>query len=153
MSQNPVTNVNVPVSSSPLIPGSQNNTTSNVETLKSIGIYLNDDSQVFYPDFILWMLKDNIVHINFIDPKGQLGMQDFNTLNTNEKVRIANKQDNDTLIKIEEQLSSIHNKQFILNSFLLLRDSSDMGTTGDSSIYDWQKKNMIDKNIYRLNWV
>jgi hypothetical protein len=124
----------------------------NVETLKSIGIYLNDDSQVFYPDFILWMLKDNKVYINFIDPKGQMGMQDFNTLDYNEKVRIANKQDNDTLLKIEEQLSTIHKKKFVLNSFLLLRDSSDMGTTGNNAKYDWQKENMIDKNIYRLNW-
>lgn len=124
----------------------------NVETLKSIGIYLNDDSQVFYPDFILWLLKDNKVYINFIDPKGQMGIQDAKTLNTNEKVKIAIKNDNETLVKLEKELSKTHKKEFILNSFLLLRDSSDMGNIGYSSRIEWQQENMIDNNIFRLNW-
>ena len=124
----------------------------NVETLKSIGIYLNDDSQVFYPDFILWLLKDNKVFINFIDPKGQMGIQDANTLSSNEKVKIADKIENETLKKLEDELTKTHKKEFILNSFLLLRDSSDMGKIGFSSRIDWQQENMIDKNIFRLNW-
>lgn len=124
----------------------------NVETLKSIGIYLNDDSQVFYPDFILWLLKGDTIYINFIDPKGQMGMQDFKTLNENEKVKIANKKENETLVKLEKELSTTHKKTVILNSFLLLRDSSDMGTVGTSNTLKWQKKNMIEKHILRLNW-
>jgi len=115
----------------------------NVETLKSIGIYLNDDSQVFYPDFILWLLKGNKIYINFIDPKGQNGIQDATTLLDNEKVKIADKTANDTLVRLEKELSITHNKIFILNSFLLLRDSSEL---------DWKKVNLIDKNIFRLNW-
>ncbi len=124
----------------------------NVETLKSIGIYLNDDSQVFYPDFILWILKDDKVYINFIDPKGQMGIQDAKTLNDNEKVKIADKTKNDTLTKLELELTKIHKKTFILNSFLLLRDSSEMGKIGASAKLGWQQENMIDKNIFRLNW-
>jgi hypothetical protein len=124
----------------------------NVETLKSIGIYLNDDSQVFYPDFILWLLKDKKVYINFIDPKGQMGIQDAKTLDTNEKVKIANKVENDTLVKLENELATTHHKEFFINSFLLLRDSSDMGKIGYSSNIQWQQENMINKNILRLNW-
>ena len=121
----------------------------NVETLKSIGIYLNDDSQVFYPDFILWMIKDDTIYINFIDPKGQMGMQDATTLLDNEKVKIADKTTNDTLIRLEKELSTTHNKTFVLNSFLLLRDSSVLGFNNPPN---WIKENLIDKNIFRLNW-
>lgn len=121
----------------------------NVETLKSIGIYLNDDSQVFYPDFILWMIKDDTIYINFIDPKGQMGMQDATTLLDNEKVKIADKTTNDTLIRLEKELSTTHNKTFVLNSFLLLRDSSVLGFNNPPN---WIIENLIDKNIFRLNW-
>jgi hypothetical protein len=121
----------------------------NVETLKSIGIYLNDDSQVFYPDFILWMIKEDTIYINFIDPKGQMGLQDATTLLDNEKVKIADKENNDTLVILEKKLSATHNKTFVLNSFLLLRDSSVLGFNKPQ---DWVKENMTDKNIFRLNW-
>jgi hypothetical protein len=121
----------------------------NVETLKSIGIYLNDDSQVFYPDFILWMIKGDTININFIDPKGQMGLQDATTLLDNEKVKIADKLNNDTLVRLEKELSETHNKTFILNSFLLLRDSSVLGFNKPTN---WIKENLIDKNIFRLNW-
>ncbi|WP_033959057.1 DEAD/DEAH box helicase family protein [Psychroserpens jangbogonensis] len=121
----------------------------NVETLKSIGIYLNDDSQVFYPDFILWMIKEDTIYINFIDPKGQMGMQDATTLLDNEKVKIADKANNDTLVRLEKELSKNHSKTFILNSFLLLRDSSELGNHKPKS---WINENLIAKNIFRLNW-
>jgi hypothetical protein len=121
----------------------------NVETLKSIGIYLNDDSQVFYPDFILWMIKEDTIYINFIDPKGQMGIQDATTLLDNEKVKIADKVNNDTLVRLEKELSETHHKTFILNSFLLLRDSSVLGFNKPK---EWIKEKMIDKNIFRLNW-
>lgn len=121
----------------------------NVETLKSIGIYLNDDSQVFYPDFILWLIKEDTIYINFIDPKGQMGMQDATTLLENEKVKIADKANNDALVRLEKELSTTHNKTFVLNSFLLLRDSSILGFNKPN---DWIKENLIDKNIFRLNW-
>jgi len=121
----------------------------NVESLKSIGIYLNDDSEVFYPDFIMWLIGKEKVYINFIDPKGQMGTKDFATEQYKEKVTIADKATNPTLPNIEKELKRIHKKEFSLNSFILLRDSSELGKIGKA---DWKKDNMIAKNILRLDW-
>jgi len=121
----------------------------NVESLKSIGIYLNDDSEVFYPDFIMWLIGKDKVYINFIDPKGQMGTKDFATEQYKEKVTIADKTTNPTLLNIEKELKRIHKKEFSLNSFILLRDSSELGKIAKS---DWKKDNMISKNILRLDW-
>jgi|GEM_PF-1169066 len=121
----------------------------NVESLKSIGIYLNDDSEVFYPDFIMWLIASEKTYINFIDPKGQMGMKDFKTEQYKEKITIADKTTNLTLPNIEQELSRIHGKKFVLNSFMLLRDSSELGTISDAA---WKRKNMIAKNIFRLDW-
>lgn len=121
----------------------------NVESLKSIGIYLNDDSEVFYPDFIMWLIGKDKVYINFIDPKGQMGTKDFATDSDKEKIKIANKATNPTLTNIENKLKEIHKKEFSLNSFILLRDSSELGKIARA---DWKRKNMISKNILRLDW-
>jgi hypothetical protein len=121
----------------------------NVESLKSIGIYLNDDSAVFYPDFIMWLIAKSKVYINFIDPKGQMGIKDFNTEQNKEKITIADKTSNTTLPNIEKELKRIHKKDFILNSFILLRDSSELGNVAKA---DWKKEHMISKNILRLDW-
>jgi hypothetical protein len=121
----------------------------NVESLKSIGIYLNDDSEVFYPDFIMWLITKDKVFINFIDPKGQMGTKDFATEQYKEKVTIADKSTNTTLPNIEKELKRIHKKDFVLNSFILLRDSSELGKLAKAN---WKKENMIAKNILRLDW-
>lgn len=121
----------------------------NVESLKSIGIYLNDDSEVFYPDFIMWLIAKDKVYINFIDPKGQMGTKDFATEQYKEKVTIADKATNPTFPNIEKELKRIHKKDFSLNSFILLRDSSELGKLAKA---DWKKDNMIVKNILRLDW-
>ncbi|MDO9547740.1 MAG: hypothetical protein Q7J65_02090, partial [Candidatus Marinimicrobia bacterium] len=121
----------------------------NVESLKSIGIYLNDDSEVFYPDFIMWLIAKDKVYINFIDPKGQMGTKDFATDQFKEKVTIADKTKNPTLVNIEKELKCIHKKDFVLNSFILLRDSSELGKYAKT---DWKKENMIANNILRLDW-
>jgi hypothetical protein len=123
----------------------------NVESLKSIGIYLNDDTEVYYPDFILWLINDAKVHIIFIDPKGQMGTKDFASDKDKEKVRIADKVNNPTLTNIEAQLKAKHGKEFCLNSFILLRDSSELGTKASQDAV-WKKQNMIDKHILRLDW-
>lgn len=121
----------------------------NVESLKSIGIYLNDDSEVFYPDFIMWLIGKDKIYINFIDPKGQMGTKDFGTEQYKEKVTIASKATNSTLPNIEKELNKVHKKDFDINSFLLLRDSSELGKTANA---EWKKKEMISKNILRLDW-
>lgn len=124
----------------------------NVETLKSIGIYLDDDTQVFYPDFLLWLVGEDRIYLNFIDPKGQMGITNDLTLLKNEKVRIADKACNETLPLLEKQLTTVAGKPVVLNSFLLLRDSSMMGTYGNYSKLEWQREHMIDNHILRLNW-
>jgi len=53
------------------------------------------------------------------------------------------------LPNIEKELKRIHKKEFSLNSFILLRDSSELGKHSNS---DWKKENMIAKNILRLDW-
>ena len=121
----------------------------NVESLKSIGIYLNDDSEVFYPDFIMWLIAADKVYINFIDPKGQMGLKDYKTEQHREKIKIANKTTNPTLPNIEKELTRIHKKDFVLNSFILLRETSELGKVAHS---EWKKREMIDKNILRLDW-
>lgn len=121
----------------------------NVESLKSIGIYLNDDSEVFYPDFIMWLIAKDKVFINFIDPKGQMGTKDFATEQYKEKITIADKAINPTLPNIEKELKRIHKKNFVLNSFILLRDSSELGKNQTAK---WKTDNMIAKNILRLDW-
>ena len=123
----------------------------NVESLKSIGLYLNDDSEVFYPDFIMWLITNDKVYINFIDPKGQMGTKDFATDKDKEKVTIADKTNNPTLVNIEVRLKAIHKKEFSLNSFILLRDSSELGKSAKQDD-KWKKQNMIDKHILRLDW-
>lgn len=121
----------------------------NVESLKSIGIYLNDDTEVYYPDFIMWLVGKEKVYLSFIDPKGQMGTKDFATEQYKEKVTISDKTKNVTFINIENELKRIHKKKFILNSFILLRDSSELGKYAKD---DWKKENMIAKHILRLDW-
>jgi hypothetical protein len=38
---------------------------------------------------------------------------------------------------------------FVLNTFILLRDSSELGKNASAI---WKKENMISKNIFRLDW-
>lgn len=66
-----------------------------------------------------------------------------------EKVRIADKVNNTTLTEIESELKRIHKKEFVLNSFLILGDSSDVGKHKSAA---WKKENMIAKNVLRLDW-
>jgi len=95
------------------------------------------------------VISKNKVYINFIDPKGQMGTKDFATEQFKEKITISDKGTNSTLPNIEKELKRIHKKDFVLNSFILLRDSSELGKVAKN---DWKKENMIAKNILRLDW-
>jgi hypothetical protein len=127
----------------------------NVESLKRIGIFLEGEEAVFYPDFVLWMLhkKEDLIYVTFVDPKGQTGIVDQTTLDNNEKIKIADKINCDILPVIEKELSKAHKKKVIVNSFILLRDRKDRKTElGYAMSLDWTKENMISKNVLRLNW-
>jgi hypothetical protein len=99
----------------------------------------------------MWIVSNQKVWINLIDPKGQMGIIDHTSGNyhENSKVKISNKSDDDTLSKIEKGLKEKFKKEFVLNSFILLRDSSKLGNGKND---DWIKENMINKHILRLNW-
>lgn len=121
----------------------------NVESLKSIGIYLDADEAVFYPDFLLWMVGKEVTYLMFIDPKGQTGMVDAHHLSANEKVRIADKSSNDTLPSLERELSAKTGRKVVLNSFLLLPHTSKWGKDFlTRSTFD----DMMAKHVLRLDW-
>lgn len=124
-----------------------------MRNVQKIGIYLESDAGSFYPDFVLWVFdkEQEITHILFIDPKGQRGIIDEATLSyvNHPKVKLARKSEDETLVNLEEQLESKQDRTFRLNSFLLLRDSSKLGT-GKS--LEWIQDNMLAYNILRLDW-
>lgn len=123
----------------------------NTESLKSIGIYLDDDEGVFYPDFILWIIDHETkhTHIVFLDPKGERGMIATKTFSLNQKVRLATKKTGSPLALLEKQLRTQHNKDITLHSFMILRDSSDKGK---HMTFEEAEKELLPYNVVRLDW-
>ncbi len=122
----------------------------NVESLKAIWIYLENDEHPFFPDFILWIInkEKNITYINFIDPKWQDWIFDRNTWSFNDKAKIWNKNKDETLKKIEINLSKKLDKKIIINSFILLKPWSDLWKTNNDSI----QEKMIGNNVFKIDW-
>ncbi len=124
-----------------------------MRNVQKIGIFLESDAGSYYPDFVLWVLdkEQDITHILFIDPKGEreiIGGKRGDFKN-HPKVILAQKSEDQTLITLEKQLVAEQDQKFQLNSFLLLRDSSELG---DGEDVDWIKENMLEYNIFRLDW-
>ncbi len=124
-----------------------------MRNVQKIGIYLESDAGSYYPDFVLWVLdkEQEITHILFIDPKGEreiIGGQ-LGDYKTHPKVKLAQKTEDETLNTLEMQLEVEQDQKFRLNSFLLLRDSSELGSGKD---VDWIQENLLDYNILRLDW-
>ena len=120
---------------------------------QKIGIYLESDAGSYYPDFVLWVLdtQQDITHILFIDPKGEreiIGGTKGN-YKSHPKVKLAQKSEDKTLVALEKRLEAEQSRKFCLNSFLLLRDSSELGK--DEPI-KWVEENMLAYNILRLDW-
>jgi hypothetical protein len=132
----------------------------NVESLRSIGLYLEGETRVFYPDFVLWIIDDkaNKTTIALFDPKGQTGILDESGLGIdggdamNEKVRIAT---SGQLAELARELISKSDRSFAIHSFILLRDTSPLGKTKGSGFTDKEETfavQMIKKNVLRLDW-
>ena len=124
-----------------------------MRNVQKIGIYLESDAGSYYPDFVLWVLdtQQDITHILLIDPKGEreiIGGTKGNYKN-HPKVKLAQKSEDETLVTLEKQLEAKANRKFCLNSFLLLRDSSELGK---GEPVNWIEENMSSYNILRLNW-
>lgn len=125
----------------------------NVESLKSVGVYLESDEGGYFPDFIVWIVDKNggPTRILLVDPKGQRGMRADAMMEANEKVTLADKEANGTLRFLEEQLSEAWERSVEIHSFILLRDSSDAGTRPDQD-EAWRRDRMVARNILRLDW-
>lgn len=124
-----------------------------LRNVQKIGIYLESDTGSYYPDFLLWVLdtQHEITHILFIDPKGArelIGGARANYQN-HPKVKLARKSEDKTLVTLEKRLAAQHGRPFFLNSFLLLRDSSELGKGQPP---EWVEENMLANNMLRLNW-
>ena len=124
-----------------------------MRNVEKIGIYLESDAGSYYPDFVLWVLdtQQDITHILFIDPKGERDITGGTKSNykSHPKVKLSQKSEDETLVALEKQLAAKEGRKFCLNSFLLLRDSSDLGKEESD---EWVKENMMAYNIQRLNW-
>ncbi|MCY3724855.1 MAG: DEAD/DEAH box helicase family protein [Candidatus Poribacteria bacterium] len=120
---------------------------------QKIGIYLESDAGSYYPDFVLWVLdiQQDITHILFIDPKGERDITGGTRADykNHPKVKLARKSEDETLVTLEKQLEAKVGRKFCLNSFLLLRDSSELGK---GEPVKWIEENMAPYNILRLNW-
>ena len=124
-----------------------------MRNVQKIGIYLESDSGSFYPDFVLWVLdtQQEVTHILFIDPKGEreiIGGTRGDYKN-HPKVKLAQKSEDQTLVTLEKQLATEEGRTFHLNSFLLLRDSSELG---HEETVEFIENDMLPYNILRLNW-
>ncbi|MCG9128907.1 hypothetical protein JT359_15060, partial [Candidatus Poribacteria bacterium] len=124
-----------------------------MRNVQKIGIYLDSDAGSYYPDFVLWVLdkEQEITHIIFIDPKGEREIigGTRGDYKTHPKVKLAQKSEDKTLIMLEKKLEAEQDQKLQLNSFLLLRDTSELGKGAD---VDWIKENMLPYNIFRLDW-
>ena len=124
-----------------------------MRNVQKIGIYLESDSGSYYPDFVLWVLdkEQELTHIIFIDPKGERGIIGgrIGDYKKHPKVKLAQKSEDQTLITLEKKLETEQDQKFQLDSFLLLRDSSELGVGQD---VNWINEEMLAFNILRLDW-
>ncbi|MFZ4537289.1 DEAD/DEAH box helicase family protein [Propionivibrio sp.] len=129
----------------------------NVESLRSVGVYLDTEARAYFPDFVLWVVgKNKTTTMLLIDPKGQSGILDLNSLSSgsNAKVKLAH---SGQLQELARQLSEAitPRREVSVHSFILLRDSSPLGklkgtvadTTELAIIEDMQRCNVL-----RLDW-
>jgi hypothetical protein len=125
----------------------------NVESLRSVGVYLDSETRAYFPDFVLWVTGDTETHVLLVDPKGQSGIQDWNSLTSgiNAKVLLAK---SGHLAELAKNLRSVHGRPFKVNSFILLRDKSPLGKlptmltlTNRETIMEMERHHVL-----RLDW-
>lgn len=132
----------------------------NVESLRSIGIYLEGETRVFYPDFVLWIVdeKANRTSLALFDPKGQTGIVNEDDLGLrgldgmNDKVRVAS---SGQLKELAKRLEAETGRQWGVHSFILLRDKSPLGKWKGASPTDKEMElaeAMIRRGVLRLDW-
>ena len=126
----------------------------NVESLKSVGVFLEDDEGGYFPDFVVWVIKKETgrTSVLLVDPKGQRGMtDDFDPTQMNEKVRLGQREEGGTLRMLDEALTKAWERPVEVHSFVLLRDTSKMGK-GPNQGAAWAREHMLPYNLLRLDW-
>ena len=122
----------------------------NVESLRSVGVYLDTETRAYFPDFVLWAVGKKTTHILLVDPKGQTGIQSWDSLEAvNAKVALAY---SGALPELALALGR-HDptRRFKVDSFVLLRKSSPLGTA--KPVYDLKLvAEMQRKHVLHLNW-
>jgi hypothetical protein len=132
----------------------------NVESLRSIGLYLEGETRVFYPDFVLWIVDDKTKKTTLVlfDPKGQTGIVKKDDLGIqgpdgmNDKVRVAT---SGQLLELARELELRTKRHWLIRSYILLRDSSPLGRFKGSSPTDLEMElveAMVGKGVLRLDW-
>lgn len=94
---------------------------------KGVGFF---EAGNFYPDFILWALKDGKQHICFVDPKGLVHSQGFN----DPKIQFHK-----TIKKIEQRLGD---DSVVLDSFII-------STTPRENVHWWQTESCSAEDFTR----
>lgn len=123
----------------------------NVESLRSVGVYLDTESRAYFPDFVLWAVSDKKTHILLIDPKGQTGIMNWDSLSVgaNAKVDLAKSSD---LSELGQKLFTATGKPCQVSSFILLRKSSPLGKATGSSHDASRVAEMEERHVLRLDW-
>lgn len=123
----------------------------NVESLRSVGVYLDTESRAYFPDFVLWAVSDKKTHILLIDPKGQTGIMNWDTLavGTNAKVDLAKSAE---LSELGQKLFSATGIPCAVSSFILLRKSSPLGKATGSGHDASRVAEMEERHLLRLDW-
>jgi len=108
---------------------------------RGIGFFL---SSGFYPDFIIWVKKENRQHMIFIDPKGIRNLGNFN----DDKIQLCTSYIKEIEAKINEELKSKGEKiDLQLDAFILSVSSyNDIKNTfgeGNHTREDFEKHNII----------
>lgn len=123
----------------------------NVESLRSVGVYLDSETRAYFPDFVLWAVGSAKTHILLVDPKGQSGIMDWTSLTsgTNAKVALAQSAD---LKDLGRQLGSRTSRPCEVSSFIVLRKSSPLGRANGEN-YDLKViAEMSSRHVLHLNW-
>ena len=122
----------------------------NVESLRSVGVYLDTETRAYFPDFVLWAVSDRKTHVLLVDPKGQSGIQDRDSLSAfNAKVALAKSQD---LRDLAAKLSANSGKAFQVDSFILLRKSSPLGRAQGGHHDLKLVQEMQARHVLHLDW-
>lgn len=107
-------------------------------------------TRAYFPDVVLWAVGKSLTHILLVDPKGQSGIHNWESLkDVNAKVALAH---SGVLPELALALGRGTTRRFKVDSFILLRKSSPLGKP-NGSLYDPKViTDMKGKHVLHLHW-